>query len=383
MINRHVHTLAATALLALLVVLPGGARVEAEPRAVLATPPAKVQPVPTGQSPARTKGPTRAKARPRQPDSHFVTLCRLLTGEVKGAAPLDGATVNGFEPENIDLILGTGTSQWVLGYVPTASVALADPDLILLKTSIASGPLAPQALSPKRSPRSVGKKMPAARPFSLPGDRSRDPFAITEFIVDDPLGLTTGFNDRLDQYADSARNPAASPFALHYQGDGMAVKAGFSWVKDLTGTHPSPRAFDEAGPPPTEDQVSGLNVNLGARYRAFSLTGGYTRAFDRFAPTQLFPEEGQSDLGAWNSELAYTTELLQKETVLAVGYQKSSEALQAYLPEQRYSTKASMSLLEGTTLSLEYYLDKDGAVDQGSGTDENGYGITTRIGFGL
>ena len=82
---------------------------------------------------------------------------------------------------------------------------------------------------------------------------------------------------------------------------------------------------------------------------------------------------------AWNSELAYSTELLRRETTLAVGYQRSSDALQYYhLPEERYSTKASMNLSNSTTFSLEYYQDKEDAAKNG---EESGYGITTRIGY--
>lgn len=233
-----------------------------------------------------------------------------------------------------------------------------------------------------RPRRSVKKKSPEPQ-LSLPGVRNRDPFASNEFATEDLLNLAAGFNDRQGLVADSARNPSGSPFTYRYQKDNMAVRAGFLWVSDLADSHPSSRPLAEASLPPAADQVSGLNFNLGASYRAFSLTGGYTRAFDRYIPAPQSPDEGQSEPGAWNSELAYTTELLRKETVLAVGYRKSSEALQSFLPEQRYSTKASMSLFEGTTLSLEYYLDKESAPDQRSGAEEAGYGITTRIGFGL
>ena len=131
----------------------------------------------------------------------------------------------------------------------------------------------------------------------------------------------------------------------------------------------------------TSDKTSGVNFNLGASYRAFSLTGGYIRAVDRYAPhsTSVGSETG-TGAGAWSSELAYNTELLSKDTVLAVGYLKSPESLKLYFPEQRYITKASMALSAGTTLSLEYYLDKDYSWENGSVNGE-GYGVTTKLGF--
>ena len=48
------------------------------------------------------------------------------------------------------------------------------------------------------------------------------------------------------------------------------------------------------------------------------------------------------------------------------------------LPENRYIAATSMNVFEGTTVSLEYYFDEDYAVSDG-GTDEDGYGFTTRL----
>jgi len=175
---------------------------------------------------------------------------------------------------------------------------------------------------------------------------------------------------------------AGSPFAYSYKADSMSLNAGISWIRDIADSNGISKAFEQAGFENSSDQVSGLNLNLGASFRAFTLTGGYIRALDKFTPAPLFLDEGETEPSAWNGEFAYTTELLHKETVLAVGYLKSSESLKLYLPEQRYITKASMTLFDSTILSLEYFLDKDFATETGS-TDEDGYGITTKIGFGF
>ena len=71
---------------------------------------------------------------------------------------------------------------------------------------------------------------------------------------------------------------------------------------------------------------------------------------------------------------------MDKETVFAVGYQKSWEASALELPEHRYLVAASIGLFEGTTLAFEYYYDKDYSISDG-GTDNNGHGFTTRLGY--
>jgi hypothetical protein len=188
------------------------------------------------------------------------------------------------------------------------------------------------------------------------------------------------FNRFQETLTASPDNNIASPFVYQYQIDTMAVNAGISWINDLGDTNDFATAYKEAGFVDTSNKLYGLNFNLGASYRSFSLTGGYIRALDSFAPTDLSPEGNETDPGAWTGELAYTTTLLHKETVLAVEYQKATESLQVYLPEERYSSKASMVFPDGTTVSLEYYFDKDFSVEDG-GNDDEGYGITTRVGF--
>jgi len=129
------------------------------------------------------------------------------------------------------------------------------------------------------------------------------------------------------------------------------------------------------------ENVSGLSLNLGGKYGPCSLITEYTTALDSFTPAELpYGAIDGAEPAAWNSELAYTTSLLTKETVFAIGYQKSWQAVALELPEQRYITSAAMNIFTGTTVTLEYFFDKDYAVSDG-GTDNDGYGFTTRLAY--
>jgi hypothetical protein len=192
-----------------------------------------------------------------------------------------------------------------------------------------------------------------------------------------PLYLTDGlFHNAEDSDTDhvvSSRTPFAYSFTMDKT---TSVVTGLGWIPDLDDTRGTPISLADPGGDST-DKLSGVNLILEASYKAFTLTGGYVRALDSRSPGELALEGNEGDPIAWNSEITYSTELLRKESNLAVGYQRSSDALQYYLPEERYRTRASMALSDSTTFSLEYYLDKDSATRNG---DEDGYGITTRIG---
>ena len=186
--------------------------------------------------------------------------------------------------------------------------------------------------------------------------------------------FTTSYNSK------NTAKGSTSPFNYSYKKDKVSLNTGISWINDITDSNGLSQNYRKAGFDSTYDKVPGVNLNLGASYQALSLTGGYIRALDRNAPSQSSFSGKETEPGAWNSELAYTTELLRKETILTVVYQKTTEPLKLYLPEQRYITKASMAIFDGTTLSLEYYYDKDYSVENRV-TSGDGYGVTTRIGF--
>lgn len=176
---------------------------------------------------------------------------------------------------------------------------------------------------------------------------------------------------------------SASPFAYRYRMDKKtSVNAGVAWIKDLAdaqGLAPIEEAIGYGAV--SSEAVSAVNFTLGASYRAFTLTGGYIRAVDtKLGPADLDLVGNQTEPVSWNSELAYSTELLRKETTLAVGYQKSSESLQLYLPEERWRTKAMVALFDTAILTLEYYQDREYSNEDGV-LEEEGYGVTTKIGF--
>lgn len=183
-----------------------------------------------------------------------------------------------------------------------------------------------------------------------------------------------------DQHVRAGRKENDPPLGYQYaMAPSTSVNANVSWIHDLgdaTGLMP---ALDEPQNDGTyASRHSGVNLSLGAKYKAVSLTGGYIRALNLPTATELAMIGREGDPMAWNTEFAYATELLNRETTLALGYMRSSESLQSYLPEERYRTKASMALSRSTTFSLEYYLDREAPYRTSS--DSDGYGITTSIG---
>ena len=191
-------------------------------------------------------------------------------------------------------------------------------------------------------------------------------------------GMKREGGDPAEEENDSINGFGAS-LAYSYEQDECGFNAGIGWVSNLADAGTITDYLEEKGIFAVADQAPGLSLNLGARYNAFALLTEYVTALDHFTLDELPYGVSEAEPSAWNSELAYTATIMDKETVFAVGYQKSWEASALELPEHRYLVAASIGLFEGTTLAFEYYYDKDYSISDG-GTDNNGNGFTTRLG---
>lgn len=317
----------------------------------------------------------------RQSSSEFVRLAQMIANNAFVFNVFNDFGTNAFDPDIFDRILVTRETRWAFGRIDTGSpLNLSFTEAGPPRSTIGIRPLNfdLNAFNPFFGnffrPRLRGRFIPTAEdlaPFSGSTEIDPTPFFITGLPHQGAEDSGTDF---------TVGNPHA-PLAYSYAMDKTtSVKAGFAWIHDLSDTTGMSRALEDPGAESSGgNRLSGVNLNVGARYKAVTLTGGYIRPLDSPTAAELALEGKESDPMAWNSELAYSTELLRRETTLAVGYQRSSDALQYYhLPEERYSTKASMNLSNSTTFSLEYYQDKEDAAKNG---EESGYGITTRIGY--
>lgn len=305
--------------------------------------------------------------------SNFVRLSNLILDDAY-ALGNDSKVTGAFDSTMVARLLATGETRWAFGqiassrYLPNAYPEDDSKAIEIQSLDLAFGPFDPLSTAIYRPP---------VRGHLLPDDEDAASFGGLSGFASEPAA---GRDISVRETGNSRSAGAGSgPLTYRYAVDSAtSVKAGVAYVPDIDDTKGNSMLL--AGP---EDEgssttLSGVNLSLGASYRAVTLTGGYVRALDTRSFADLALSGKESDPIVWNSEIAYSTELLRRETTLALGYQKSSDSLYSYLPEERYKTRASMALSGSTTFSLEYYQDRDTSLKNG---EEDGYGITTRIGF--
>ncbi len=126
------------------------------------------------------------------------------------------------------------------------------------------------------------------------------------------------------------------------------------------------------------DRVGGWTVNAAATFGPFNLIGEYLSATDDFDVNSLsFGDQGAKP-SAWNIEAGYTFTVLGKETVAAVAWQGSREALALELPKERWLVGWSMGIFDKTSLSFEWAHDNDYSRNDG-GTGKSGNTLTAQL----
>ena len=322
--------------------------------------------------------------------NEFVSLSGSIEGDFKTGEDFTGNHSSEFVLDTVELIMEARMTDWATGKIVIDYDGTSDSeDLFLDEAHI-----------------TLGKT--ETFPFFLTGGKIYAPFGdFSTNMIQDPLtqalgeinpkGIIAGYEkngvianaftyngmreggDPAEEENDSINGFGAS-FAYSYEQDECGFNAGIGWVSNLADAGTITDYLEEKGIFAVADQAPGLSLNLGARYNAFALLTEYVTALDHFTLDELTYGVSEAEPSAWNSELAYTATIMDKETVFAVGYQKSWEASALELPEHRYLVAASIGLFEGTTLAFEYYYDKDYSISDG-GTDNNGNGFTTRLGY--
>ena len=322
--------------------------------------------------------------------NEFVSLSGSIEGDFKTGEDFTGNHSSEFVLDTVELIMEARMTDWATGKIVIDYDGTSDSeDLFLDEAHI-----------------TLGKT--ETFPFFLTGGKIYAPFGdFSTNMIQDPLtqalgeinpkGIIAGYEkngvianaftyngmreggDPAEEENDSINGFGAS-LAYSYEQDECGFNAGIGWVSNLADAGTITDYLEEKGIFAVADQAPGLSLNLGARYNAFALLTEYVTALDHFTLDELPYGVSEAEPSAWNSELAYTATIMDKETVFAVGYQKSWEASALELPEHRYLVAASIGLFEGTTLAFEYYYDKDYSISDG-GTDNNGHGFTTRLGY--
>ncbi len=159
-----------------------------------------------------------------------------------------------------------------------------------------------------------------------------------------------------------------------FENDTFGIDVGLGWINSLADSD----TLKDILPSEIDDYVDGITGHAILSWQGLRLIGEYLGALDDFKVSELEFKGDGAEPKAWNIELGYTFQIADHETVFALAYQGTDEALALELPEERYLGSCGVGLVDGLSLALEYAHDKD--YDKGDGgSGDNADSVTMQL----
>jgi hypothetical protein len=186
---------------------------------------------------------------------------------------------------------------------------------------------------------------------------------------------TYAFNGDVDESGDDDQIKCFGLEAGYtFENETFGFDVGAGWMNNLADSD----TLGDTLPSEIEDYVDGITAHAIFTWQGFRLIGEYLGALDDFKAAELEFKGKGAEPEAWNIELGYTFEIASHETVFAIAYQGTDEALALELPEERYLGTAGVGLIDGLSLALEYAHDKDYDKKEG-GTGDSADTLTLQM----
>ena len=212
-------------------------------------------------------------------------------------------------------------------------------------------------------------------PLTLELGETRESAAQLGFESHGFYAAAYAFNGDIDEAGDDneIKNFGFNGGYAYEQGD-LSFDIGAGWINDIGDSE----TLKDTLPGEIEDYVPGWTAHAIFNWKGLTLIGEYLAATDNFENIELEWKDKGAEPETWNLETAYTFEVAGHETVFALAWQGSDEALALELPEDRYMGSLSIGIIEGLTFSLEYAHDEDYSGSEG-GSGDNADTVTSQL----
>jgi hypothetical protein len=215
-------------------------------------------------------------------------------------------------------------------------------------------------------------------PLALEFAETRDTALLAGFAGGDWYGSLYTFNGAVDKTGgDDTMDTFGANLGYRLEAAEWRIDLGAGWLNNLGNSntlrdHLATTSATVAG------FTEALALDAKLQYGGWSILTEYVAALDSFQAGEMDFAGRGSQPKAWQLELVRTIEVAEREVTLALGYQRTAEAVALDLPEHRYLASIAIGVFDQTTLALEYRHDQDYDLAEG-GTDENGQQVVVQL----
>ena len=208
-------------------------------------------------------------------------------------------------------------------------------------------------------------------PLTLEMGETRDTSILFGFESGSFRGSLYAFNGDINEEGeDNDIDTYGASLGYIYVNDNISVDVTFDYISNIADTDGIGDYLQDGGIDEIDDYVDGITFHGHITMGQFTLIGEYLTALDDFENTEIAFKGDGAEPESWNVELGYTTELFDRETTFALGYQGTDESVAFGLPEELYIGAISMEIFAHTFLAFEYFHAEDYDTSDG-GTDDD------------
>ncbi|NGZ28637.1 MAG: LbtU family siderophore porin [Magnetococcales bacterium] len=216
-------------------------------------------------------------------------------------------------------------------------------------------------------------------PLNL-AENKREGTVLLGFEKDGFYGSVYAFNGSVNKGSD-AIHQGGGQLGYKLDKDGLKLDVGVDYTNSLDDSDGLTNFVQAYSAPSTiPEHAAAVGVHGMVQYAGVTAIGEYIAAQDTLQLGPAVWNGRRAKPRAWQTELGYTFEMMEKETTVSVGWQGSDQAFDAALaiPEDRKMCAIKVGIFENTTLGLEYARDKDYPVANG-GTNNSAHTTTGQL----
>ncbi|OGR02291.1 MAG: hypothetical protein A2520_08905 [Deltaproteobacteria bacterium RIFOXYD12_FULL_53_23] len=215
-------------------------------------------------------------------------------------------------------------------------------------------------------------------PLTLELAETRDTALLAGFAAAGWYGSLYTFNGEVDKTGgNDTMGTFGANLSYKLEDEKWQIDLGAGWLNNL-GNSNTLRDHIATTSVSVAKFIESLALHGRLQYGGLSVMAEYVTALDFFQPGEMIFAGRGAKPKAWQLELAYTTEVADREVTLALGYQRTEETVVLGLPEHRYLGSICVGIFDKTTLALEYRHDQDYDIAQG-GTDESAKQVVAQL----
>ncbi|EIC19362.1 LbtU family siderophore porin [Thiorhodovibrio frisius] len=327
--------------------------------------------------------------------------------EIGGLIELEASYISPYEGDSkSDVVLATvelGIASQINDWVDIEASLLYEQDATDLEVDLAVVTIHHPDVSPLfltagqfYLPFGVYETNLISEPLTLDIGEARETAAQLGFLYQGFSGSLYAFNGDHQIDGKNQINSWGANLAWAVDTDSYSLTAGAGYINDLGDSNSLQDAVSDnrqaiydqlvEGEDPSAGQfrtdpterTGGWTANLGIIIGDFNLIAEYLTASERFDPSSLAYRNKGAQPSAWNLEVGYSFPVFGRDSIAAIAYQGTEQAVTLELPETSWLLGWSVEIFERTALAFEYRHDSDYSVRNG-GTGKDASAVVAQL----